>query len=100
MLTEDCIVLNPNDVMRIFWIMLFEVGKNVELNTCLVMKALLVPNDLYSDQLACLVIVAFDSLAKTTLAQRFLYLIPIAEMILHYNLIVTSVIIKTLVVWY
>ena len=98
MLTEDCIVFDSNDIVRILWIMFLEIRKNVQLNTCLMVKPLLVSDDFYGHKLVGFVVVAFQSLTKTTFSKRLKNFVSVAKVVFHDNLVITSIIIETLVV--
>ena len=67
MLAEDRVVLDPNDVVGVFGIMLFKIRKDVQLNSSLMMEPLLVSNDLHCYKLIGLVVVALKSLAEASL---------------------------------
>ncbi len=71
MLAEDCVVLDPNDVIHIVRVMLFQVTEDVQLYPCLVVETFFVPDYFNRDELIRLVIVAFESLTETAFAQEF-----------------------------
>ena len=98
MLAEDRIVVHPHNIVLIILILQFKVAKKTEFDACLMLEALLVADDLDGDYSLTLVIVAFECLTETTRAQFVHDFEAIREMVLHHDLIVTSLIIKPEVV--
>ena len=70
----------------------------LELDTRLMLELLLVPDDLDSHNLSCLMIDTFKSLSKTTFAKEVKYLISISNMIFDHHIIITSLIIVAIIV--
>ena len=68
MLSEYSVVLDPDDVVRIVRIILFQMLENFELNTCLMLESFLVSNQLHCYNLLSLVIKAFQCLAERALS--------------------------------
>lgn len=97
MLSEDRIVLDSNDIVDILWIIVSQVCQDIQLHPSLMMESLLIPDDLYSDMFVGFVVEALDGLPETSLAQKLLNLIPVAQMVFHDNLVVTTVIIVAVV---
>ena len=59
-------VFNPDYIVDIFRVMLLQIIENVQLNPSLMMKALLVANNLYCNVLICLVVKALQCLPERT----------------------------------
>ena len=68
MLPKHYVILNPDNVIGIVWIILLQVHQDLELDTCLMLESLLVPDKLNSHKLFGLMINAFEGLAKATFA--------------------------------
>ena len=66
-LSKQHIVLDPDDVVGIILVVVVEVLQQLEFDSGLVLKLLLVPDYLNRYFLLCLVVEAFDSLAKAAL---------------------------------
>jgi hypothetical protein len=98
MLSKDAVVFDSDDVVYIIRVVLSQVIEDVKFNSSLVMKSLLVSDDLDGDLFICLVVTAFKGLSKAALAQEIENLIPVDQVILQHNLVVTSVIIVTIIV--
>ncbi len=67
MLSENGEVLNPDYIVDIVGVMLLQVIENVQLNPSLMMKALLVADNLHCNELIGLVVIALNSLSERTL---------------------------------
>ena len=68
MLSEHTVVFNPDDVVCVLGVVVSQVEEDFELDSRLVLQLFLVPDDLYSHNLACFVVQAFESLAKGPLS--------------------------------
>jgi hypothetical protein len=60
-------VLYPDDIVDIIRVMLLQVVENVQLNPSLMMKALLVADNLHCNKLIGLVVIALQGLSERTL---------------------------------
>jgi len=69
MFSEDCVVEHSHNIVLIILILRFEVAQKLQLNSCLVLEALLVSNDFNSDNLLVFVVKALQGLSKTTRAK-------------------------------
>jgi hypothetical protein len=69
MLTEDMIVIYPDDIVLVMRIIVVQELKNLQLHSSLVLELLFVPYNFDSNQIACLMIKALDSLSKTSGAE-------------------------------
>ena len=58
MVTEHAVILDLNDVVLIVWVLFLEMLQDAEFNTCLMLIALFVFDNLESDNLTSLVIKA------------------------------------------
>ena len=97
MLSEYRVVLNPDYIIDIISVMLLQVIENVQLDPSLMMKALLVADNLHCNELIGLVVIALNSLSERALPQEFLDLISIADVVVKDNLVVPAIIIIPIV---
>jgi len=66
--SEDAVVLDLDNVVLVLRVLLLQMLKDSELNTCLVLVPLLVLDDFDGDDLTRLMVTALYRLTKTTLA--------------------------------
>ena len=69
MLSEDVIVVNPDDIVLVMRVIVVQELKNLQLHSSLVLELLFVSDNFDSNQIACLMIKALDSLSKTSRAE-------------------------------
>ena len=93
MLSEYDIVLHVNDVHGIVRVVVFEVLEDLELDTGLIVVLLLVLDDLKGDVLLAFVVEALECDAEGALAEELLYLVPVADVVPHHDLIVALVVV-------
>jgi len=97
MLPKYSIVFHPDNIVDIIRIVFFQVLKDLKFNTSLMMKSLLVSDDLYSDKLIGFIVIALNCLTERSFTDGFKDFIPIRHMILHYNVIVATIVVETVV---
>lgn len=78
MLSEHTVVFHSNYIVLIILVVMVQILQYLQFDSCLVLKFLLVSNDLDGNFFLSFVIQALDCLAKTSLAQEFEYLVPVA----------------------
>lgn len=98
MLSEDDIVFDPNNIARIIHIVVFKMLKDFELHRRLMLKSFFISNNLNCHIFLSLMIETPQGLSKTSLAQEFKHLVSESDMILQYDLIVSSFIIVSVVI--
>jgi hypothetical protein len=81
-LSENTVVLHADDVILIILVMIIQVFQNFELNTCLILKLFLIPDNFNSNVFFGLMIKTLDSLTETALPQKFQYFISVSKMVL------------------
>ena len=69
MLTEDGVVMHSHDVILIVLVLLLEVAKQAQLDTSLMLEALLVTDYFDGNHHLVLMVKALEGLAKTTRAK-------------------------------
>ena len=90
-------VLYPDYIVDIIGVMLLQVIENVQLDPSLVVKALLVADNLHCNELIGLVVIALQGLSERTLPEEFLDLISVAEVVIKDHLVVAAIIIIPIV---
>jgi hypothetical protein len=70
MLPEHHIILNPNYIERIIWIVLFKMHQYLKFHASLMLKPFFVSYQLYRHILISLMIEAFDCLTEAPLAKE------------------------------
>jgi hypothetical protein len=98
MMSEHAVVFDSNNVICIILVILFQMKKNLELNSSLMLILLIVPDDLDRYCLSSFVVQAFQSLSKTTLSKEGNHFKPVGNMILDNHIVVTSLIIEAIVI--
>lgn len=93
MLSKYTVVFNLYNIVRVVWVLVFEMLQNFELDSSLVPELLLVPDYLNTHNLFVLVVVAPQSLAETTLAKEANDFISESNMVSEYYFVVTILII-------
>ena len=78
MAPKVAMILAPDTVVLIMWVLLRQMPHNVQLNSGLMSILLLVSDYFYGDQLASFVIYTFKGLPETTLTQKVLYFISVS----------------------
>ena len=66
MFPEEKTVFNPNNIVLVILIVVFQVLQNLQFHLSLVLELFLVPDNLECDSLACFMIVALNSLSERT----------------------------------
>jgi len=56
MLSKHAVVFYPDDVVRVIWVIFFQMQQYFELDSCLMLELLLVSNNLDCNYLSCLMI--------------------------------------------
>lgn len=97
MLAEDAVVVDPDDVVLVVFVVEVEVLQNLQLHAGLVLELLLVPDDFNGHHLLSLVVQALDGLSETTLAQELEDFVSVAKMVLKNYLIIALVIVVSMV---
>jgi hypothetical protein len=93
MISENKCFFHSNNVVVIFRVIVSKMSKNIDFYISLVVKFLLITNDLESNVFFLFVIKAFKSLAKGPLSNGLNDLKSISDMVMKSNIIVTSFII-------
>jgi hypothetical protein len=99
MFPKDNIILDPNNIESIIWIVLLQMHQNLKLYTSLMLEPLFVADQFHSHKLLSFMIKAFKSLSEAALPKKLNNFETVSNMIFHYNLIVSSLIVETEVVW-
>ena len=87
-----------NNIALVFYILIFNLFEDFNLNLCLILKFLLISNDLKRKLFFVFVVDDFDYLSKTTLAKDFKYFVAESYMVVNNNFVVASFIIESTVV--
>ena len=66
MLSEDVIVVNPDDIVLVMRVIVVQELKNLQLHSSLVLELLFVPDNFDSHKVARLMIKTLNSLSKTS----------------------------------
>jgi len=82
MLSKNTVVLYTDDVILIILVMIIQVFQNLELDTSLVLKLFLIPNNFNGNVFFGLMIKTLDSLTETALPQKFKDFISVPKMVL------------------
>ena len=98
MLSEDLIVYYSHYVIIVVSVLFFEELQNFEFDTSLVLKALFVADNFNGHILLRLVIEALDGLAEAASAKHVNNLKSIANVVVHHDLVISTVIIVAKVV--
>ena len=96
--SEDFIVNDPNDVVVIIFISVFQVFKDFQLNTCLVLKSFLVADNFNGYHLLLFVVKTFESLPKAATANLVKNFIPKSKMVFYNDLVISTLVIITEIV--
>ena len=97
-LPEDGVVVNPDNIVLVIFVLDLQIPQQVQLDTCLVLKALFIADDFNGDYSLQLVIIALQGLTKATGAQFVENFKSVSQMVLHDHLVVASLVVKTEVV--
>jgi hypothetical protein len=81
-LSKHKVILHSHNVVFILWIIVFEMLKDLDLYSCLVMELLLVLHNLHCHVLIVLMIEAFEALSETSRAQGAGDFVSIGDVIL------------------
>lgn len=92
-LSKDKIILHPHNVVFVFRIIVLQVLKDFYLNSCLMMKLLLVSHDLHGNVFIVLVVKALQALSKAARAQRACYLVPVCNVIFEDSIVIPFIIV-------
>lgn len=98
MLSEDSVVVNSDDIILIILVFDFKISQQMQLNTCLVLEALLIADDFNGHYSLQLVIIALQGLTKATRAEFVEDFETVSQVILHDHLVIASLIIKAKIV--
>lgn len=93
MLPEHAIILNPNNIVRVLWVIFFQVQQDFQLNACLVLELFLVPDNFDGDDLVCLVVYAFKCLAERALAKEVKDFEAVSDVVLEDDVVVAALIV-------
>lgn len=97
MFSEHDTLFDPNNIMLIIGVVISEMFEDLNLHSCLMLKLLLVPDDLHCHHFFLLMIKALQSLSKTSWSKWFKYFKPICDVILICNFVITPIIIISIV---
>jgi hypothetical protein len=92
---EDFIVYHAHYIVLVVGVSVIQQLENFKLNSGLVLKLLFISDHFDCNKLLQLMIKTFDSLAKTARTQSVHHLVPIAQMIIHHDQVVATLIILT-----
>ena len=95
MFPKNQIVLHPDYIVLVIWVILLQMLQYLQFYSRLVLKLLFVPDELNRHYLLSLVVLALEGLAKTALAEEFYNLKPVAYVVLHYHVVVTPLVVIT-----
>ena len=98
MLAEDGVVVHAYYVIFIVFVLMLEIAQQAKFNTCLMLEALLIANNLNGDHRLLHMVEALKSLAEAPGAQLIQHFKSIGQMILYHNLVVTTLIVEAKVV--
>jgi len=68
MVSKHAVVLDPDNIIGVFWVVFSQVEQNLQLYSGLVLELLLIPYDLNGYDLSRHVIDAFQSLSEASFA--------------------------------
>lgn len=98
MLTENYIVLYPDDVVCVIRIIFLQVHEDLKFDARLVLEPFLIPDELYRHHLLCLVVETLQGLSEAALTQELQHLETVSNMVLNHYLIVPTFIVEAEVV--
>lgn len=93
MLPEHAVVFDPNDVVGIIWVVLFEMQQYFQLDASLVLELLFISDDLQGNDFFGLVVDALECLPKGALTEEVQDLEPVSNMILQDDAVIASFVI-------
>ena len=67
-LSKHAVILNPNDIIRVIWVIFFKMKQNLKLNSSLMLELLFISNYLYCHYLSRFMINTLKRLSKTAFA--------------------------------
>jgi hypothetical protein len=94
MFSEHRVVLHVYDVHHVFHVILLQILQNSQFHSCLVVVFLFVFDYFNRDFLLFLMIEGFDGNAETTLAKESEDLVPVSNVILNCNPVVSLAVIE------
>lgn len=94
---EHKVFLHLDTVSGVLWVSVLNVLEYLHLHTGLVLKFLLVPDNLKADIFVSLVVKSLESLAEAALAQEFKHLIAVCDVIPENSLVVTFIVIISII---
>ena len=98
MVSEFAVVLNLDDIVNVFWVVFTQMEQDLQFNLRLMLKFLLVSNDLDCNNLTRFVIDAAQSLTEGTFAEEIYNFKSVAQMVAHHHAVVALVIIVSIVI--
>lgn len=93
--SEDFVVNDPDNIVVIVFVPVFEILQNFKLHTCLILKPFFVADNLDSHHLVFFVVKAFKCLPKTATADFVNDFVSESQLIFHHNLVIPSVVVIT-----
>ena len=99
MLAEHKCLDNSHDVFLVFWIVCFQLFQDASFDQPLLIQTLFISEDLQSDNLLLLVIIALENLAERALSNALLNFVPVRNMVVHVTYIFSFVVVKASVFW-
>ena len=99
MLAEHKCLYDSHDVFLVLWIVCFQLLQDASFDQPLLVQALFISEDLQGANLLLLVIIALENLAKRSLSNAFLDLVPVRNMVVHVTYIFSFVVVKASVFW-
>ena len=97
MAPEHAVVLDADDVVRVFGIVLAQVQQDLQFDSSLMLELLLVANDLDGHDFASLVILALESLSKRALSKEVKDLKAVGNVIAEHDVVIASLVIVPVV---
>lgn len=97
MLTEDEAFDNSYDVLFVVRVVFLEFFKDAGFDETLFVQTLFVSENFQRDKLLVFMIETFEDLSKAALADAFLHLKPVADMVVHIANVLALVVVKSAV---
>ena len=99
MLAEHKCLYDSHDVFLVLWIVSFQLLQDASFDQPLLVQALFISEYLQGANLLLLVIITLENLAKRSLSNAFLDLVPVRNMVVHVTYIFSFVVVKASVFW-
>ena len=94
MLAEHKCLNDSHDVFLVLWIVCFQLFQDASFDQPLLIQTLFISEDLQSDNLLLLVIIALENLAERALSNALLNFVPVRNMVVHVTYIFSFVVVK------